>query len=313
MKKLVKYYFLLLHSITIFAGGIFSKTITIKNAIEENNIEKIKHFLKKGLSENDKTEALHLAILKNNIPIIQTLLDAGISPDNNIVGITPLHIATREGHPEIVELLLCYGAHPKRDKQEFTPFHHSIMTGQLPCTEFFLTTPIPSFFSPVSPFKSAQKINESKDRIITFLLCLKRKYPDFPKDLKFQILSLMPSEIFSQKFLKAMLEKYPSDFEVYMRYCPQKWLIPATKGLQQEKIFENILTNHIMSYAQGLCSKKIKVNSLYEIEPYHFTGKSNATNKDLLVHAKIIELLDPKNDTKRKELIAAHILKLKNE
>ena len=55
--------------------------------------------------------ALHLAIVQNNVAISKLLIDAGININQHgELGQTPLHIASSFGHTEIVKLLVEAGA-----------------------------------------------------------------------------------------------------------------------------------------------------------------------------------------------------------
>src|SRR6266581_3809228 len=65
-------------------------------------------------NSSDGTTPLHLAVLSNDLPAVQRLLQSGANPSAaNRYGVTPLSLAAANGNAAIVEALLKAGADPK--------------------------------------------------------------------------------------------------------------------------------------------------------------------------------------------------------
>lgn len=60
---------------------------------------------------SDSSSALHLAVHRGSVPIVQTLLGKGLDPDTTgPKAQTPLHLAAQCNRPELVDLLLKAGS-----------------------------------------------------------------------------------------------------------------------------------------------------------------------------------------------------------
>ena len=84
-------------------------------ALNSSPISYIQFLIDSGADVNirteDKTTALHLAILRGDADIVKTLIDAGADVNaQNIGKMTPLHQAAIDGRYEIVKLLIESGA-----------------------------------------------------------------------------------------------------------------------------------------------------------------------------------------------------------
>src|SRR5205823_3020122 len=77
--------------------------------------------------------ALHAAALREHIPVMKLLLEAGADPGRGDFNhVTPLHTAAMYGNPEVVSMLLQFGA-PKdaADGVGETPYDLAVQTGQV--------------------------------------------------------------------------------------------------------------------------------------------------------------------------------------
>ncbi|XP_015108409.1 ankyrin repeat domain-containing protein 54 [Diachasma alloeum] len=75
---------------------------------------------------------MRLAAATNNVELITSLLEKGVSPNNaDAQGRSPLHLACSSGYTDIVKLLLDYGADPNRtDTLGNTPLHLAAVTSK---------------------------------------------------------------------------------------------------------------------------------------------------------------------------------------
>ncbi|XP_051172785.1 putative ankyrin repeat protein RF_0381 [Leptopilina boulardi] len=112
--------------------------VLICEALNNDNMQVVKLLLQNGANVNvtrNSTEnsPLHLAIIKNNIEILQLLLEKNVRL--NVVNKekkTPLHIAIDQQNEEFVKLLLDKGADTEfKDKFNYTPLHMAIKNGNL--------------------------------------------------------------------------------------------------------------------------------------------------------------------------------------
>jgi ankyrin repeat protein len=111
-------------------------------AIERNDIEAVKTFIKKGADVNSPNESgetpLHWAITTGRLDLIELLIEKGaiINARNN-KGSTPLHGAAFLNQKESLLLLIANGGdvNSKDDKKGVTPLHIAAGVGNLEIVE----------------------------------------------------------------------------------------------------------------------------------------------------------------------------------
>eukprot|EP01124_Arcella_intermedia_P006830 TRINITY_DN14123_c0_g1_i2.p1 TRINITY_DN14123_c0_g1~~TRINITY_DN14123_c0_g1_i2.p1 ORF type:complete len:1045 (-),score=251.80 TRINITY_DN14123_c0_g1_i2:2007-5141(-) len=122
---------------TIFSHPLFfvffGCEIKLFNDLKKNNINDAK-FLQLLQSKNvDKNTLLHLSTKKNQMDVIQLLIDQGFNINiQNQDGWTALHFAVKNNNTKIIELLLNNKADiNSTTKEGYTPLHLSIENGDL--------------------------------------------------------------------------------------------------------------------------------------------------------------------------------------
>lgn len=77
--------------------------------------------------------ALHAAVLREHVPVMKLLLEAGADPSRaDFDRVTPLHTAAAYGNPEVVSMLLQFGASKDApDDLGETPYDWAVQAGQV--------------------------------------------------------------------------------------------------------------------------------------------------------------------------------------
>lgn len=100
------------------------------NAVESNDQEKLKEFIKLGYNINSQqtvtgATVLHEATENEHVEIAKILLDNKANPNiSDCEGFTPLHIAVKKKNIELINLLVDHGAHALKDKRDLYPDHY---------------------------------------------------------------------------------------------------------------------------------------------------------------------------------------------
>jgi ankyrin repeat protein len=106
--------------------------------------------------------ALHGAVLRHHIPVVEALLEAGaLARQADFHLITPLHTAAAHGQVEIVKLLLQYGA--LRDAEipgEGTPVDWAIKASQKEVLDLLLDNATPGAENRMKSFQEVCMRNE---------------------------------------------------------------------------------------------------------------------------------------------------------
>jgi len=237
------------------------------------------------------------AINKQDNSFIKNLLDSEFSPNIEIHGSSPLFMAaTFSENPKLLELLFSYGARFNVGQRTLASFFHC------PCNSNTLETLL---LNPEQCYKTDNQLKLSKNRIMTFLLCCKRKKIELPEDIKLFILAYIPEEIYSVTMLVALSKQFPNKTNEFMQHFPLKKLKSAIKNNHAENLYKKILTE----YSQKLCEQKLKDPHIND-EKTPLEMLKDRIPKD----REIIEkLLNPNDKTARTQLIEANIKTLNNQ
>ncbi|XP_023289735.1 transient receptor potential channel pyrexia [Orussus abietinus] len=128
----------------------FDRTCTsLHCAAAAGDINAVKALLRSGADVNAgllNKSPLHYAVLSNAADCVETLLQAGASPNNpQVYTETPLHVAASLGSSSCIKLLLSYGADVRvqHGASRTTPLHLAAEEGSPECTKLLLDAGAP--------------------------------------------------------------------------------------------------------------------------------------------------------------------------
>ena len=140
-------FYKLLTAFMMFAVQGFSQDFPLIKAVQDSNVEDVKHYLNRNADVNafdsNGYTALMYAVDNLNIPIIKMLMEAGANADlNPLYDNEPpaLHTAVLKNAPKVADLLLLYPNTEVNflDGREQTSLYHAVNLGYLECTEVLL-------------------------------------------------------------------------------------------------------------------------------------------------------------------------------
>lgn len=103
-----------------------------------DNVRAVKQLKMLGIDSTDKTQAITQAILNNNVPALQLMIQAGWPIKTwNTIASSPLSFAASTGQAECLQLLLQAGA----NVNSYAPLKCAVINGQTECVRILISTP----------------------------------------------------------------------------------------------------------------------------------------------------------------------------
>jgi hypothetical protein len=140
-------FYKLLTAFMMFAVQGFSQDFPLIKAVQDSNVEDVKHYLNRNADVNafdsNGYTALMYAVDNLNIPIIKMLMEAGANADlNPLYDNEPpaLHTAVLKNAPKVADLLLLYSQTDVNflDENQQTALYQAVKFGYLECAEVLL-------------------------------------------------------------------------------------------------------------------------------------------------------------------------------